>query len=86
MGLIFLFVILICGMVTIKKQSLNREQVSAQSRMDELEEERIQEEELAKTLEEQAAYMQTRKFIEEVARDRFGLVYEDEYMFKSNKE
>ena len=29
--------------------------------------------------------MQTRKFIEDVARNKFGLVYEDEYMLRQMK-
>lgn len=86
LGLIFLFVLSICGVVTIKKQSLNKEQIIAQARFDELEEEKKLEEEFTKQLEDQAAYMQTNKFKEEVARDKFGLVYEDEYMFKSKEE
>lgn|SRR5690554_5604441 len=86
LGLIFLFVLSICGVVTIKKQSLNQEQIIAQARFDELEEEKKLEEEFTKQLEAQAAYMQTNKFKEEVARDKFGLVYEDEYMFKSKEE
>lgn len=86
LGLIFLFVLSICGIVTIKKQGLNQEQAIAQARFDELAEEKKSEEELTKQLEAHAAYMQTNKFKEEVARDKFGLVYEDEYMFKSKEE
>lgn len=85
LGLIFLFVLSICGVVTAKKQSLNQEQVIAQARYDELEGEKKLEEELKKQLEAQAAYMQTNKFKEEVAREKFGLIYEDEYMLKSKE-
>jgi len=86
LGLIFLFVVLICGIVTIKKQGLIQEQIIAKAHIDEIEGEKKTEEELTKQLEDRAAYMQTNKFKEEVARDKFGLVYEDEYMLKSKEE
>lgn len=86
LGLIFLLVLSMCGVVTIKKQGLNQEQIIAKELFNEIEEEIKTEEELTKKLEAQAAYMQTNKFKEEVARDKFGLVYEDEYMLKSKEE
>ena len=86
LGLIIVIVFLICGMVMIKKQSLNHEQVIANSRLEELKEDLEEEKDVSKDLEEKEAYMQTRKFVEDVARDKFGLVYEDEYVFKSEEE
>ncbi len=86
LGLITFIVLSICGMFLLKKQSLNQEQITAYARMEELEKAIEEEQEEAKTLEEQEAYMQTRKFVEDVARNKFGLVYEDEYMFKANEE
>jgi len=86
MGLVILIVLSICSMFLLKKQSLQEEQIAAYARMEELEKAIEEEEEIAKRLEEQEAYMQTRKFIEDVARNKFGLVYEDEYMFKANED
>ncbi len=43
-------------------------------------------EDLAKeseSIQEQKAYMQTNEYVENVARDKFGLVYEDEIIFKA---
>lgn len=86
LGLIIFIVFSICGMFLLKKQSLNQEYITAYARMEELEKAIEEEQEIAKILEDQEAYMQTRKFIEDVARNKFGLVYEDEYMFKANEE
>lgn len=35
-----------------------------------------------KEIEEQKAYTKTDEYVEEVARDKFGLVYDDEIIFK----
>ena len=43
------------------------------------------EEERAKEIEEYEKYTQTKKYIEEVARDKLGLVYEGEILFKDEK-
>ena len=37
----------------------------------------------AKSIEEQKKYMQTNEYIEEMAREKFGLVYDDEIVFKA---
>lgn len=86
LGLIFVMVFLIGGLLMIKKQDLNQRQILVYSRMEELEEALEEEQEISKALEEQEVYMETRKFIEEIARDKFGLVYEDEYVFKAKEE
>lgn len=36
-------------------------------------------------LEEYARYVQTKKYVEEVAKDKLGLVYEDEIIFKAKE-
>ncbi len=43
---------------------------------------RSQKEERAKELEEFATYTKTKKYAEEVAKDKLGLVYEDEIIFQ----
>lgn len=86
LGLIIFIVFSICSVVLVNKHSLNQEQITAYAHMEELDEAIKKELDIAKNLEEQEAYMQTRKFVEEVARDKFGLVYEDEYMFKATEE
>lgn len=85
-GIIILMVFFISGLVMVKKHSLSQEQVHAYSRMEELEDSLEEQKEISKDLEEQKAQMKSRKFIEDMAREKFGLVYEDEYMFKSEEE
>lgn len=44
---------------------------------------KLEEEERAKEIEEYRKYTQTKGFVEEVAKDKLGLVYEGEILFKS---
>lgn len=66
--------------------------ISLQEKLDgynakEAELKRLIEEEEARTLEleEKKKYIQTKKYIGEVAHEKYGLVYEDEVVFKSNE-
>ncbi|MDO4939791.1 MAG: septum formation initiator family protein [Lachnospiraceae bacterium] len=43
-----------------------------------------EEEERAKTLEEYRVYVQTKQYVEQVAKDRLGLVNPDEILLKPN--
>ena len=45
-----------------------------------------QEEERARTLEEYRVYVQTKQYVEEVAREKLGLVDPDEILLKPNEE
>lgn len=83
MGLVLAMVLLICGVVMFDKQKLNREQVIAQARVKKLEQAIQEAEEEAKRIEDQKAYMKTQEYIEQIAREKLGLVYEDEIVFKS---
>lgn len=51
-------------------------------RIVELEAEIVKEEQRAEDIEEYRLYTQTREYIEEVAREKLGLVYEGEVIFK----
>lgn len=80
---IIIVVLLICGIVSYKKiglESRNNTYIIEEQQSMELikkEEERTQE------LKERKAYVNTKKYIEEVAREKLGLVYEDEIIFKA---
>ena len=43
------------------------------------------EQERTKEIEELKKYVQTKKYVEEVAKERLGLVYEDEILFKAEE-
>ena len=42
-----------------------------------------EEEQRTQEIEELKKYVQTKKYVEEVAKERLGLVYEDEILFKA---
>ena len=54
---------------------LNAEQTELEAKKKELEEER-------KEIEDKSEYMKTDAYIEDVAREKFGLAYDDEIIFK----
>lgn len=60
-------------------QKLETEQAQLQAQKKRLQEEQEQ-------IKKDAAYMQTDEYIEDVAREKFGLVYEDEIIFKPENE
>ena len=44
-----------------------------------------EEQERTQEIEELKKYVQTKKYVEEVAKERLGLVYEDEILFKAEE-
>lgn len=80
-----MMVLIICGIVTYQKKELDKVNQRAQVKIVELDNAIISEEERAEDFKEQKAYVQTNKFIEEMAREKLGLVYKDEIIFKSNE-
>ncbi len=83
LGLVAIMVLLICGVVTYKRQELNKESVKAELKIEELNKAILAQEEKSKEIKDLKAYVQTYKFYEEMAREKLGLVYEDEIIFKS---
>lgn len=77
-------VLLICGIVSLKRQDLDQVNAKSAARIAELNNDIDQEKEEAKDLEDQKAYVQTKKYIEEMAREKLGLVYKDEIIFESD--
>lgn len=80
-----LMVLSICGIVTYKQQELNLAEAKADERIVQLSSQIAEEEKRTEDIEEKKAYVQTKKFIEEMAREKFGLVYKDEIIFKSEE-
>lgn len=80
---IAIIVLFVCGLVTYQKSELmdtleqNKKQLNAlQAEKEAL----LQEQE---EITDYEAYVQTKKYIEEIAREKLGLVYEGELIFKS---
>ena len=68
--------------VGIKSIELREKKAYYAKREEELALQIEQEEQRAEEIKEYETYTQTKKYIEEVARDKLGLVYEGEILFK----
>ena len=81
-GWIVLFVMVICGVVAYKRVMLEQDERKAE----EAYEAALKRYEAQVTREEELdnlkIYIQTKKFIEDMAREKFGLVYENEIIFQ----
>ena len=76
-------VVLMLIFVSVASLSLHASNADKQERIEELEAQIEAEEEKAEEIEEYSKYVQTKKYAEEVAKDKLGLVYEDEIIFKA---
>lgn len=80
-----LLVFTIMAVVFVKGVEIKEKQAVYSAKEKELEEKIIKEEERAVEIEEYATYTQTKKYIEEIAREKLGLVYEGEILFKDEQ-
>ncbi|WP_310604116.1 septum formation initiator family protein [Anaerosporobacter sp.] len=78
-------VLIICGVIFYQKENLDKKRIVYQEQKEELQQEIDAETEYAEELEERRAYVQTKKYVEEVAREKLGLVYKDEIIFEPEK-
>lgn len=69
--------------VFVASLSLRVSNANKQERIAELESQIEAEKEKAEEIEEYGKYVQTKKYAEEVAKEKLGLVYEDEIIFKA---
>ena len=79
MTLVLLMMLVVVG---IKSIELREKKAYYAKREEELALQIEQEEQRAEEMKEYETYTQTKKYIEEVARDKLGLVYEGEILFK----
>ena len=80
---IAIIVLFVCGLVTYQKSELTDTLEQNKKQLNALEQEKealLQEQE---EITDYEAYVQTKKYIEEIAREKLGLVYEGEVIFKS---
>lgn len=77
-----LAIAIMTGVVGINSVSLRQKEKAYAAREQELLQLISAEEERARKLEEFATYTQTKKYAEEVAKDKLGLVYENEIIFQ----
>ena len=80
--LVTLVLLMMLVVVGIKSIELREKKAYYAKREDELALQIEQEDQRAEEIKEYETYTQTKKYIEEVARDKLGLVYEGEILFK----
>lgn len=71
--------------VSFGKFRLQQKSRAYRQQEQELETQIAQEQERTEELDELAKYVQTKKYVEEVAKERLGLVYPDEILFKADE-
>lgn len=83
MGLLLVLVLAIFGTVSYARAKLDDRRAALLVRQSEVEQKLAEETERASQIEDLNAYVQTKKFIEETAREKLGLVYPDDIIFQS---
>ena len=77
-------VIAVCLCVGVKINTLKKQSAELAERQETLTRQIENEEKRTQELEETGKYMQTKKFAEEVAKEKLGLVYPDEILIEPN--
>lgn len=83
--LAIIVMLLLVVILAYRGYELNNTKQANQKRIEELQSQIADEEERTEQIEEYARYTQTKKYVEEVAKDKLGLVYEGEIVFKDEK-
>lgn len=83
---IILVTAVLCGTLTYKQNTLKAQGKEYASQIKELEKQQKELQQEAKELEEFKEYVKTDEYAEEVARDKFGLVYKGEIIFEPEEE
>lgn len=82
---ITLVVLSLAVTVHLSGNSLREKDLQYRLREEQLEKEKAEEEERAQELEEYRVYVQTKEYIEKVAKEKLGLVNKDEILLKPEK-
>lgn len=82
---ILLIVMAVFGVSTVGSLELRRRNRMYQAREETLEEAIADEKERSQEMKDLEAYTKTKKYVEDVAKDKLGLVYEDEIIFKASE-
>ena len=85
-GIIVFVVLCIFGIVAFGKIKLQDRKKNLDVRINNLEAQIDNEKERAIDIKNLEAYVQTKKYIEQIAREKLGLVYDYEIIFKENDE
>ncbi len=85
MFLVVLVVMMLMVIVAVKGVELQKKLDFYEAKEAQLQEQMDAETERAREIEEFGKYTQTKGYVEEVAKDQLGLVYEGEILFKEEK-
>ncbi len=78
-------VLILACVLAVQNSRLGKTRAEYQRQEQELQKELEEESRRAEELEEYQVYVQTREYIEQVARERFGLVYPEEAVVKPSE-
>lgn len=82
MFLVMTVVVMLMVVVTIKSVELKEKQETYMAKQEQLEKQIAEEEQRTEDIKEFGKYTKTKKYAEEVAKDKLGLVKDDEIVFK----
>ena len=82
MVLVMIAVLMVLVVVSLRSVDLKRKQEDYGAQIEQLERQIEEETQRTAEIEEYEKYTKTRKYVEEVAKDKLGLVYEGEIIFK----
>lgn len=85
MFMVTLVVLVVICVATVGGAELRKKHAVYDQQISELEAKIANEEQRAEEIEEFGKYTQTKKYAEEVAKDKLGLVYEGEIVFREEK-
>lgn len=72
----------VCAALYYKTTRLQKEEAQVEVQIDKANDKYTSEKEREEEIKERKAYVQTKRFAEDVAREKFGMVYKDEVIFK----
>lgn len=81
--LVMTVVLLFCGTLGVRSISLRANCEKMQEQKQELQQKKQSLQKEKRSIEEKKAYMKTNEYVENVAREKFGLVYDNEIIFKA---
>ena len=84
--LVLAVVLVLCGGLSYKRILLEKEQDKVLARYNAANKEYEDEEQRSEELSKLSVYTKTKKFIEDIAREKFGLVYDNEVILSPEEE
>jgi len=84
-GVIALVVLILCGIISYQRIGLDKESSKAELTIERLAAQIEEQEERVVDINNQKAYVQTKRYIEDMVREKLGLVYEDEIIFQAEE-